>query len=187
MNVQEIAKIPSTTLISECFTINQLALKVPDNGIVVEIGTGAGRVTMVLALAVAGKGTMIHTVDNYSENGKYDEYGSWDKNSVKKLAKKFNVEGHITFRDKASVAVASEFSRDTIDFLYLDGSHRYVDVCREIDAWYPVVKTGGIIAGHDFDPNCDDGRNVIKAIFDKLLINPDKYMQVIGRVWRMEK
>lgn len=38
-----------------------------------------------------------------------------------------------------------------IDFLFIDGDHRYEAVRQDIDSWLPHVRDGGIIAGHDYD------------------------------------
>lgn len=45
---------------------------------------------------------------------------------------------------------ASQFADNSIDFVYLDGDHKYEPVKEEIEAWYPKVKIGGILAGHDY-------------------------------------
>lgn len=37
------------------------------------------------------------------------------------------------------------------DMVYIDGAHDEKSVQDDIDAWYPVVRSGGILAGHDFD------------------------------------
>lgn len=37
-----------------------------------------------------------------------------------------------------------------LDWVYLDGSHDYQDVLNDIDAWYPLIRSGGILAGHDW-------------------------------------
>ena len=42
------------------------------------------------------------------------------------------------------------FEDNSIAFLYIDTTHEYEHVIKEIDAWYPKVKLGGIIAGHDY-------------------------------------
>jgi hypothetical protein len=39
---------------------------------------------------------------------------------------------------------------DNLDFVYLDGSHKYKIVKRDIELFYKKVKKGGIIGGHDF-------------------------------------
>lgn len=183
---RSILEIGSTTTYHECFEIWELASCLPQNSILVEIGTGVGRVTAVLASAVAGKGSIVHTIDDYSNPEKYGIYGDWSNKKAQENLSKLNLSGHVRFVIGNSVEIAKGFS-DPIDMIFIDGDHLYSGICADIDAWYPLIKKGGIISGHDFDPNCSDGRNVIKAIFDKLLGNPDRPMTVRERVWWMEK
>ncbi len=51
---------------------------------------------------------------------------------------------------KTSVAAAPDFPDRSLDFVYLDGNHRYESVREDIEAWYPKVKDGGLLAGHDY-------------------------------------
>lgn len=37
-----------------------------------------------------------------------------------------------------------------LDFVYLDADHSYESVKADIEAWFPLVKSGGVIAGHDY-------------------------------------
>jgi hypothetical protein len=37
------------------------------------------------------------------------------------------------------------------DWMYIDASHFYDDVKRDIDAFFPKLKPGGYIAGDDYD------------------------------------
>ncbi len=37
-----------------------------------------------------------------------------------------------------------------LDFVYLDGNHDYVPLMEDLHAWWPLVKAGGILAGHDW-------------------------------------
>jgi len=177
--------IPSTTTATECYELWKLASLLQPKSVLVELGTGAGRVTAILASAVAGKGSILYTVDNYSYEDKYGIY-KWNSDVALENLKKFNLDGHTKFLVGESTKVAQEFA-EKIDFLFVDAGHRYIEVCNDFDAWIPKINPGGIISGHDFDPNCDDGRNVIKAIFDKLLTNPNKQMVVRERIWWMEK
>lgn len=42
------------------------------------------------------------------------------------------------------------FYDESLDFVYIDGNHKYEYVLEDIESWYPKVRNGGIIAGHDF-------------------------------------
>ncbi len=38
----------------------------------------------------------------------------------------------------------------TLDFAYVDARHDYESVLEDLEAWFPKVKPGGILAGHDY-------------------------------------
>jgi hypothetical protein len=40
---------------------------------------------------------------------------------------------------------------DSLDFAYIDGGHDYLSVSIDLDVWWPKVRSGGVIAGHDYD------------------------------------
>ena len=42
---------------------------------------------------------------------------------------------------------------DQLDFLVIDGDHRYAGVRRDFDLWSPLVKKGGFVALHDIVPH----------------------------------
>lgn len=50
------------------------------------------------------------------------------------------------------------------DFIYLDGRHDYLSVKNDINWYYPLVKAGGIIGGHDYQDSP-------KAPIDKWLLD----------------
>jgi len=53
---------------------------------------------------------------------------------------------------KESSAVASErFEDSSLDFVYIDGDHKYASVQEDILKWLPKIKKDGVIGGHDFD------------------------------------
>jgi len=39
---------------------------------------------------------------------------------------------------------------NSLDFVYIDGSHKYKMVKKDIRFWEPKVKDGGLICGHDY-------------------------------------
>lgn len=54
---------------------------------------------------------------------------------------------------KYSMDALSSFEDESLDFVYIDGNHDFVNVTKDIDGWTKKVKKGGIIAGHDFTRN----------------------------------
>ena len=36
-----------------------------------------------------------------------------------------------------------------LDFVWIDAGHEYEDVVEDIKLWYPKIKDGGFILGHD--------------------------------------
>lgn len=57
---------------------------------------------------------------------------------------------HITVYAEDSLIAAARFGSASCDFVLLDGSHDYVSVLADLDAWWPKVKSGGVIAGDDY-------------------------------------
>mmetsp|Transcript_94723 Transcript_94723/g.253357 ORF Transcript_94723/g.253357 Transcript_94723/m.253357 type:complete len:251 (+) Transcript_94723:58-810(+) len=49
-----------------------------------------------------------------------------------------------------SDAAASEVAPESVDFVYLDARHDWHGVVSDLVSWWPKVKVGGILAGHDF-------------------------------------
>jgi SAM-dependent methyltransferase len=78
---------------------------------------------------------------------------TWEEN-VKKAERVFD--GRMSQYDNFvkiknfSHEAAGLIEDDSIDFVYLDGDHQYEPVKSEIEAWYPKVRVGGILAGHDY-------------------------------------
>ena len=52
-----------------------------------------------------------------------------------------------------SVEASEQFPDQFFDFVYIDAAHTYDEVKRDLKAWYPKVKDGGILSGHDYFPD----------------------------------
>lgn len=73
-----------------------------------------------------------------------------------------------------SMDAVKTYEDESLDFCFIDGSHDYESVCKDIDAWLPKIKTSGILAGHDYRYY----EGVRKAVNEKL-----EGAQPIGASW----
>jgi hypothetical protein len=58
--------------------------------------------------------------------------------------------GRFTIITDRSPGCASQFANGSLDWIYIDAHHGYHEVIADLHAWYPKVKVGGVIAGHDY-------------------------------------
>lgn len=56
---------------------------------------------------------------------------------------------HAEILRQFSEEAAQRFADNSLDFVYIDGNHSYPYVLRDLEAWFPKVKSGGIICGDD--------------------------------------
>jgi hypothetical protein len=98
---------------------------------------------------------MLYLVDPYKKyNDVVGDLGqlsqhAWD--SLFELVQERLKDFPVTFVRRPSVEGAALFKDEFFDFCYIDGDHRYEHIVKDINAWFPKVKPGGVFGGHDFD------------------------------------
>lgn len=65
-----------------------------------------------------------------------------------------------------SMDALEKISDESLDFVYIDGNHKYEFVKSDIEGWHKKVKSGGIVAGHDFDVRHPGVINAVSRIPD---------------------
>ena len=79
--------------------------------------------------------------------------------SYKTALKNLNCDGCIRLKSAEAVDL---FSDGCLDFIYIDADHTYNAVKQDLELWYPKVRRGGIVSGHDYIKFQDYG--VIQAV-----------------------
>lgn len=59
------------------------------------------------------------------------------------------------------------FDNESIDFVYVDGEHTYDAVCCDMKTWWPKVKSGGILSGHDYNETNPGTKKAVNEFAEK--------------------
>ncbi|MGA2298663.1 MAG: class I SAM-dependent methyltransferase [FCB group bacterium] len=135
------------------------ALKVPDNGCIVEIGTALGGSAGIICDTIQNKNISFYTVDkNPSETAKK------------------NLEGKpVNLIHSDSVTYAKEWQKtkkEPIDLLIIDGDHSFEGIYNDFFGWLPNITENTTLMFHDYDPDSRGGiAHFAVHIFLKSLIN----------------
>lgn len=78
-----------------------------------------------------------------------------------KAIKKLMPDTQIKIIKKPSIQAAIDCKNIKIDSIFIDGNHAREGVLADINSWYPMLKSGGTMAGHDYW-TCHPG--VIEAV-----------------------
>jgi SAM-dependent methyltransferase len=62
-------------------------------------------------------------------------------------------QGRFKLIKRYSMDAVKDYDNNSVDFVYIDGNHNFVNVANDIAEWSKKVKPGGIILGHDFTHN----------------------------------
>lgn len=117
-----------------------------DKGTYLEIGGGFGGSVVCAYLATQASGSSVDfiTIDSFvPSNGE-----NWSKNDF--LANTSWIPC-LRLMECASDRAKDEVDDGSIDLLFVDGSHRYEQVRRDLENYWPKVKTGGVLLGHDYN------------------------------------
>jgi hypothetical protein len=68
-----------------------------------------------------------------------------------------------------SLEAADLFENNSLDFVYFDTNHSFSYLTQELKKWYPKLKAGGILAGHDYNGPV---MSAVKAFFSPMKIIP---------------
>ena len=157
----------------------ELLENTPDGGIFVELGTYKGKSTSFIVTEMLNKGRNVkfYTVDTFQgDSGSTDkqEVEAYTKVNVSKMYEEFkqntkHLEGKFTTMVNYSDEAAEYFLDNSVNSLFIDAGHSYEAVLKDITAWLPKMKNGGIMSGHDY--NSWEG---VKKAVNELLGTPNK-------------
>ncbi|MFT5327513.1 MAG: hypothetical protein ACI8P0_005405 [Planctomycetaceae bacterium] len=121
-------------------------------------------------------GRKLHCVDPWSDSTEDDSYV--DRNNVNQKRHDQNhqqaVDRLARFGDRCeihrmtSVDAIELFEDRSLDFVYIDARHYREAVLEDLESWFPKVRPGGVLAGHDyFDGVVPSGHFEVKSTVDE--------------------
>jgi hypothetical protein len=152
---------------------SRMVKKATNGSIFVEVGSWKGKSSAYMATEIinSNKDIQFFCVDTWKGSIEHEgmELGNLYEtflNNMKPL------ESYYFPLKITSIEASKKFKDNSLDFVFLDASHEYEDVKTDILAWLPKLKSGGVLAGHDYykesETDCFPG--VSKAT-DELLNN----------------
>ncbi len=113
----------------------------------VEVGTYKGASAIATARVIAQWGGRLTCVDTWA-NGPVGPPDMLDECLAN--FRSTGVDAAIDIIVGRSVEVARTRLGSLIDFLYIDAEHTYPTTSADIEAWWPHVRIGGVMAGDDY-------------------------------------
>lgn len=158
--------------------------KYPSKSHFVEVGTWKGMSAAYMAVEIinSNKDIKFDCIDIW---GYLDSQSDIPEDSFENLYEIFlenisPVKHMITLIRELSWDGAKHYKDNSLDFVFIDAAHDYESVKKDIKAWFPKVKDGGTIAGHDY-AWCDDVKKAVHEFFE------GKIIQTIEGCWIFNK
>ena len=160
--------------------------KFPSGSTFVEIGAWKGRSAVFMAERIkeSGKKFDFYAIDPFDGAGGGYENDPDVKNNSLFETYQSNIEpvkSYIQTLKGFSYEVVDQFEDESIDFLFIDGDHRYEGIKRDLEDWDIKVKHGGVIAGHDYN---EPSAGVKRAVDEYFSFEAKPYQ---GGCWYLEK
>lgn len=151
-----------------------------NNAHFVEIGAWKGTSTAYLAVEIINqnKNIKLDVVDTWEGS---PEHSNEDSVKNKTLYTEFlnnmnPVKNYLTPIKMTSIEASKLYKDKSLDFVFIDANHGTEDVMSDLEAWYPKIKDGGVIAGHDYE-------TTVKVAVDKFFENKNKQINQMYRSW----
>ena len=147
-------------------------------GVIVELGTHLGRSMSYILEHCRATNSKLYAVDLWVDMPQYvktERYGLFLEN-----LKKMNATDYVKVLRMDSSEAARNFQDNSVDVVFIDTLHTYEVTKSELDAWWPKLKIGGEMLGHDY--NSENG-GLTRAV-DECFGKPDR---VDGCMWIIKK
>jgi len=143
-----------------------------DGALFVELGSYLGKSTSCMAVEIinSGKNIRFDSIDLFegdtgSRKTKADVANRDGSMIEAKCRENLSpVSDYVNIIKGDAIELADAYEDNSIDFLYVDDYHETEHVYKELVAWWPKIKAGGVLAGDDYVVKGNNGMQVIRAV-----------------------
>jgi hypothetical protein len=146
----------------------------------------AGNINWIELGSFSGKSAAYCVVEliNKKQNFTFSCVDIWENGMQESFEKNIlPIAEHVNFSKNYSYDEANKYDDNSIDVCYVDGDHSYEGVTKDLNAWWPKLKTGAIFFGDDFTKGFPGVGKAVKEFFTPKRI---KFIR-IGRCWVVVK
>lgn len=90
------------------------------------------------------------------------------------------LKGRVMIYREDTAEAARHVDDGALDYVFIDADHTYEGCKRDIAAWAPKVRKGGLIAGHDYNERWPGVVQAVNERFERVTLMPDS-------VWAVRK
>ncbi len=120
----------------------------------VELGTWKGCSAIAVARLVRNWGGSVTCVDVWEQENVMGDFVPVTIGECVRNLVGAGVSANVRLLPARSLEAAKQW-RGLIDYLYVDAGHSFEDCRQDLEAWWPHVRIGGLVAGDDYgDPRC---------------------------------
>lgn len=162
-----------------------MAANLPDDAVIVEIGSFLGRSTTAMAFASRGSNRKIFAIDTFQGNTsdfvKGQNNVDWEGDDFLAVFKdnlaRNGLEDYVIPVKGTSGEIGRQWDKP-IDFLFVDGSHEFEDVVADFELYLPWVKPGAMLAFHDVQPAWEGPYRAWQDVIRHRLENPSRFFSI---------
>jgi hypothetical protein len=127
--------------------------------------------------------SFLYLIDPFSEHEDYLENMPHADNYAEALASLSGFPGRFEIHRMTSAEASALVPQ--VDFVWIDGNHRYEYVKSDMELYFPKVRNGGILCGHDYcisEPYCQ-----VKPAVDDFVAARGLRLQLPQNSWLIQK
>lgn len=162
----------------------EVVKKAVDGSHFVELGSWKGKSSAFMAVEIlnSNKKIKFDCVDIWDYSEEYDGYTEKENNTLFEEFKQntFFVKQIINPVRGYTNKVCTLYEDKSLDFVFVDASHKYENVLQDLQLWLPKIKQGGIFAGHDYT-YCDDVYRAVNEVLpnDKIKTRVSSWFYIV--------